>query len=223
MQTTCCVNQDHICTISLGTGKGVESHRGRVRAHLLLDNRYTHALAPNTELLYGSSTEGVCSAQIYFLTSLLELPGQFTDGSGLSHAIYTYNENDIGLVVTGQIPVIIVFGIVFCQQFCDLIAQNTIELRGADILIARYTRLDAFDDFQSGIYTYITGDEHLFKIIKHIVIDLRFTSYRTREFIKHAGLGFLKALIECFLLVLTKKSKYSHIAFYYACKINKFR
>ena len=112
MQTACCINQHNICTVGLSTLQRVESHRGRVAAHLLLHHRNANALAPDAELFDSSGTEGVGSTKIDILASLLKLPGQFANRRGLTHSIHAYHQDDVGLVVARQIPVIIVVGII---------------------------------------------------------------------------------------------------------------
>jgi len=41
-----------------------------------------------------------------------------------------------------------------------------------------------FDDAQSGVDTYVGGDEHLFEIVEHIVIDSRFSGDGMRDAVK---------------------------------------
>ena len=75
-------------------------------------------------------------------------------------------------MVAGQIPVVIIFRIILSQQIGDLIAENAVQLRGAHILVSSHTLLDALDDFQGGVHTDITRYQHLFQIVKHIVVNL---------------------------------------------------
>ena len=223
MQAPCRIDQHDVGTIGLRTLQGVESHRGRVRAHLLLHHGHAYTLAPDAKLLYGCCAECVGSTQIYLLACLLELPGELADGRGLAHAVHAHHKNHVGLMVAGQIPVVVILRIVLCQQICDFIAQDAVQLRGADILVARHALLDAPDDLQRRVDAHITRDKHFLEIVEHIVINLRLSGYRTGQFTENAGLGFLQALVERFLLILIKKSENSHNAFNYACKDNNFR
>ena len=112
MQTTGGINQYHIGIIGLGRTECIEGHTGGIGTHLLLDNRNTYALSPNAQLFNGSGAEGISGTQIDLLTGLLELIGQLTDGGGLTHSIHTYYQNDVGLVVGGKVPVIIIVRVV---------------------------------------------------------------------------------------------------------------
>ena len=113
MQTSCGINNNHIGTIGFGRRDCIKGHRSRVRAHLLFNNRHTYTLAPNANLLNGSSTEGVGSSKIHFLTSLFKLIGQFSYRGGFTHTIYTHYHDNIGGMVGWEIPVVIVLGIIF--------------------------------------------------------------------------------------------------------------
>ena len=210
MQTACSIDQHHIGTVSLRTWECVKSHRSRIAAHLLLHHRHAYALTPDAELLNSGCTEGVCSTQVHFLASLFELPGKLSDGGCLAHTVHTYDKYHVRFVVWRQIPVIIVFRVVLCQQFGYLVTENRIQFRGAYVFVTGNPFLDSPDNLQGRIHANVAGDKHLFKIIQHIVINLRLASNGTRQFIKHTRLGFLQALIECFLLFLIEKSKYSH-------------
>ena len=87
MQTASRIDQYHVSTIGFGALERVESHRGRIATHLLLHHGHAHSLAPDADLLHSGCTERVGGTQIDLLTSLLELPGQFSDRGCLSHAV----------------------------------------------------------------------------------------------------------------------------------------
>ena len=46
----------------------------------------------------------------------------------------------------------------------------------------------------------VTGDEDVFQIIEHIVVDLRFSGDNVGYFAENAGFGVLKAIVERFFL-----------------------
>ena len=221
VQTTCRINQHHISTIGLGTLQGIESHRGRVTTHLLLHHRHTYALTPDAQLLHGSGTEGVSSTQINLLASLLKLPSQLSDGRGLTHSIHAHYQDDVGFMITGQVPVIVIIRIILCQQGCYLITQDGIQFTGGHIFIASHALFDTLDNLQRGFYTHIRGNQYFLQVVQHIVIHLRFASYSTSQLIEHTGLGFLQTFIQCFLFFLIKKTENTHIAIYYECKVTK--
>ena len=172
MQTTCCVNQYNISTISLRTREGVESHTSRITTHLLLYHRHAYTLTPDAELFYSCSTESIGSTQINLLTCLLELPSQFSDSRGFADAIDANHQDHIRFMITRKIPVIVIFSIILSQEIGNLITEDTIQFRSAHILIASHTLFDTFNNLQRGIYTHITGNQHLLKIIQHIIINL---------------------------------------------------
>ena len=101
MQTSCRVNDDDVGIVSYSTLYRVVCYRGWGATHLLLHHRYTHAFAPNAQLLHGSGTEGVGCTQIDFLACLLELPGEFADGRRLAYPVHTNHQNHVGFVVFG--------------------------------------------------------------------------------------------------------------------------
>ena len=128
MQAACRVYQHHVGTIGLGTLKGIEGHRGRITSHLLLDDGHSYPLTPDAELLDGSCTEGIGSTETDLLACLLELPSQLTDGRGLAHAVHAYHQYHVGLMVARQIPVVVILGIVLCQQGGYLFLQDIVQL-----------------------------------------------------------------------------------------------
>lgn len=72
MQTSGGVDDNDVGVVGLGGTERVERYAGRVTAHLLLDNRNTHAFSPNAELLYGRGAEGIGCAEIHFFPRFLE-------------------------------------------------------------------------------------------------------------------------------------------------------
>ena len=195
MQTSGGIYQHHIGTICLSTGDRIKGYAGRITAHLLFDDRHTYPLTPDTELLHSSSTERVGSSQIYLFTGLFELPGKFPYRRSLANAIHTYHQYHIWLMITWQIPVVIIFRIVLSQQICNLLLQDAVQFRCWHIFVTSHTFLDTLNDLQRGIHTYVTGDQHLFQIVQHIIVNLRFTSNGTGEFIKHTRFRFLQSLV----------------------------
>ena len=138
----------------------------------MFDDRHSHSLAPDTELVYCCCTECVGSSQINLLSRLLKLPGEFSDSCGLTHTIYANDQYDVWLMVAGQIPIVIILCIILCQELGNLILKYSVELRGGHILIASHTLFDSLDDLQSGVHTDITRYQHLFQVVENIVINL---------------------------------------------------
>ena len=172
MQAPCGIDDDHIGLIGLCRTQGIESHGGRVGPHLLFDDGHSHALTPNAELLHGGSTEGIGSTKKDLLACLFELISQFADSGSLSHSVNAYHENNIGFVVSGQIPVVVVGGVVLGKQCRYLLAQDSIEFGSGDIFVSRYPLFDTLDDFHGGVNPNIGRDEHLFQFVEHFVVDL---------------------------------------------------
>ena len=179
----------------------------------MLHHWNAHALAPDDDLLYGSSAEGVGSAEHHLQTCLLELPGELADGCGLTNAIHTNDHHHIRLLALRNLEAFGVASVILCQQGCNLIAQDAIEFGGADILVARHTFLDALDDVQRGINAHIGCHEHFLEIVEHVVIDLALAGYGTCQFAEETLLGLLEAFVERFLLlflILGEKIEESH-------------
>ena len=202
MKTSGGINQNDIGTIGFGTLEGVEGHAGRVGAHLLLHHRNPYAVAPYLNLLHSSGTEGVGSTKIDFLPVFLKLISKFSDGRCLADAVDSYNEDDVWLVVGRKIPVGCVAAVVLRQQVGNGTPEDTVELGCRYILVAGYTLLDAVDNLYRCVDTDIRGYENLLKIVKDIVVDLRFSGDGTGKLRKNTLLGFLKTLIESLLLFL---------------------
>ena len=130
MQTTGSINNHHVGIIGLGALQGVEGYAGGVATHLLLHHGHTYALAPDAQLLHGSSTECIGGTQINLLAGLLKLPGQLTYRCGLAHAVHANHQDDVGLMVCRQVPVIIIICVVLSQQRCNLFSKDSIQLTG---------------------------------------------------------------------------------------------
>ena len=127
MKASSSINQHHVGTVRLGALQGIEGHAGRVGTHLLLHHRHPYSLTPDADLLHGSGTEGISSTEIHFLASLLKLIGELSDGGSLAHTVHTHHENHVWLMVGRQIPVFIIIGMVFLQQACNLLSQDSVE------------------------------------------------------------------------------------------------
>ena len=210
MQTSGSVNKHHVGTIGLGTAQCVECNRCRVASHLLLDDCHSYPLAPNTKLFHCSGTERIGSSKIYLLASLFELICQFAYGGSLAHSIHSHHEYHVWLMVRGQFPIFVVIGIVLRQQCCYLLPEDAIEFRCAHILVASHAFLNATNNLQCCIHSHVTRDEHFLKIIEHIVVHLRLSCHCTRQFVENACLCFFQTLVKSFLLILIKKTEYSH-------------
>ena len=213
VQTSCGVDEHHVGVVSLGTLQGVESHRGGVAAHLLLDDGHPYPLAPDDELLHGSGTEGVGSTEVDLLASLFELPGQLANGSGLAHAVHTDNEDDVG--VTTVFPLRGVEGVFLglSQQGGNLLTKDVVQLRGGDILVTCHALLNALDNLQRGVNANIARNKHLLEIVEHVLVNLRLARHGACQLVKHGGFGLLQALVKCLLillLLLLEKIKQSH-------------
>jgi len=80
--------------------------------------------------MHSCSTERIGSTQVDFLACLLELPRQLAYRGGLAYTVDTYHEYHIGLMVAGQIPVVIVITVILCQQRGYLVAQDAVQFGG---------------------------------------------------------------------------------------------
>ena len=106
------VDEHHVGTVGLGRGDGVESHRRRVGTHLLLDHGHAHTFAPDADLLHGGGTEGVGGTKIDLLAGFLKLVCELSNGCGLAHAVHADDKDDVRSVVGGQLPIVVVGGVV---------------------------------------------------------------------------------------------------------------
>ena len=102
MQATGGVDDDDVGLLGNGALHGVIGHSGGVGAHLVLDHGNAHAVAPDLQLLVGSGTVGVGSAQHHLVAGLFELVGQLADGRRLANAVHAHDHDDIGLHALGN-------------------------------------------------------------------------------------------------------------------------
>lgn len=80
--------------------------------HLLLDHGHAHTFAPDADLLHGGGTEGVGGAKIDLLAGFLKLVCELSNGCGLAHAVHADDKDDVRGVVGGQLPIVVVGGVV---------------------------------------------------------------------------------------------------------------
>ena len=171
MQSSGSINQHHVGAISLSTLEGIEGNRSWIRSHLLLHHRHPNSLSPDADLFNGSSTESIGSTEINLLASLFKLIGQLADGSSFTHTIHTDNENDIRFVIGRQIPVVIIIRMIFREQISDFLAEDSVKLRGRNVLITSNSLFDAADDLHRSLHTDIRGNQNLLQIVEYIIIN----------------------------------------------------
>ena len=214
VKSACSVDDDDIGSVGLGRADRVVCHAGRVASHLLLDDGHSYPLAPDAYLLYGSGTESVSSTKVHLVSCLLELVGEFADGSGLSHSVDTHHEYDVGFMsCRREAESLSVSAIVFCQQRCYLLAQNLVELVRTDILISGHTFFYAAYDLKRCVHTDIAGDKNLLEIVEHFFVYFRLSRYGSRNLAKHTFLCLSQSVVKCFFLLFGKKIKESHNAY----------
>ena len=212
MQTSCRIDEHHISIVGNGGTDGIVGNGCRIATHLLFHDRHTYTFAPYTQLLNGSSTEGVGSAKIDFLACLLELIGQLTNRGRLTHTIHTNHQNHVWLMVRRQLESLSIFCVVLRQEIRNLFAQNAIEFGGIYIFVTSHSSLDFLDNLQSCIYAHIRGDQHLLQIVQHLVVHLRLPCYCTGNLSEHTLFGLRQSVVQRFLLFLSKYIiKESHI------------
>ena len=114
-------------------------------------------------------------------------------------------------MVTGQVPVVVVFRIIFCQQRSNLVAQYSVQFTGRDILVACYALFYTLNDFQRGLHTYIGGYQHLLQVVEHVVVHLRLTCNSPCQLVEHAALCLLQTFIQRLFLFFIKKSENTHL------------
>ena len=179
----------------------VVGHRGRVATQLLLHYRHTYAFAPDVELFDSSSTECVGSTEDYLIAGFLELVSEFSDSGSFAYAVYADHHDNIWVVRFRNLKVIkIAVKVVFGEELGDLFAEQLIELSRADLFVALYTSLDTLNDFECGLNAYIAGDEDLFKVVEHIVVNLGLACNCVFKFAPHPLFSFLKTCVELFFL-----------------------
>ena len=175
MQTAGCIYQHHIHIIGYSTVQRIVSHAGRITTHILLHHGNAYPFAPDNQLFYGSSTEGIGSTKHHLVASLLKLVGQLTNGGSLTHTIHTHHHNNVWFFTFREFKSLGIIGIIFCQQLRDLIAQDVIQFAGRNILVSGHTLLYTLYNIQCGLYAHITGHQHLLQVIQDIIIHLGFT------------------------------------------------
>ena len=172
----------------------------------MLDHGDTGTLTPDVELFDSGGAEGVGCAEHHLVSGGFELGGEFADGGGLAHSVDTHNHYHMGMVAFRNGEVL--FGrliVVFSEKFADFLTEELVKLRGVDIFVAGHTGLDAFDDFKGCVDPYVRGDEHLFEVVKHVIVDFRFSGDGSCDFREETLLGAVKPLVEGLLLFLGEK------------------
>ena len=179
MKTTCRVDSHPVSVLSLSRRDCIVSHSGRVRAHILANNRTSYTFAPHSKLLDSGSTECVGSAEHHLLSCLLILISKFADSCRFSCSIHADNHNHIRMFAFRHVEITLQIGIVLLKQRSYLITKDFIQFICRDIFIPCNTSLDTLDDTQSGVHTDIRSDKHLFKVVEHLLVYLAFTSNST--------------------------------------------
>ena len=173
MQATCCVDDDHIGLIGYGRLQRVEGHRCGVGTHFLLNDGHVGTMSPLHQLLYGSSAEGIGSAEIDLQSSLFELVCQLTNGCGLTYSIDTHHHDYIGAFgIIRDRESLHIGRFVLGEERCDLLFQYCVELVRRHILVTCHALLDALNDFQCSLDAHIRSDECLLQVVEHLIIHL---------------------------------------------------
>jgi len=92
----------------------------------------------------------------------------------------------------------------------NFLTQQTVEFRGSHIFIFCHSGLNAVNYFESGIDTYVRGDEHFFEIVKHLVIDCRFSRDSVSQSVKKASFSAVKTAVKglfLFFFIFREKIK----------------
>ena len=200
MQTTCGVDQHHVCTVCLCRFERIEGHRSGIRAHLLANHRRSGTLGPHAQLVDCSRTEGIRCADIDLLTRLAKLCSELADGGGFACAIDAHDHHNIGLALLCVEPESRVVAVILFEQQSDFVAQNRLKLSGIHILVARHTLLDTTNDFYGCFDAHVRGDQDLLQLIEHIVIDLRATRHGACQLAEQTLLGLFESCIKFFAL-----------------------
>ena len=197
MQAACRIYEYHIGFVCFSAGKRVERHRCRVRPHLLLHNGHSHALAPNAQLLYGSCAEGVGSPKVYLLSCLFELPCQLAYGGGFAYAVDAHYKDNVRCARSSRVYVRVCLQriLVLCQKGRYFVTKDAVKFACRHILVTTDTFLYALDYLKRCLHAHVRRNEHLFKVVKHIVVDLRLSHHGSRQFVKHGGLCFFQSAV----------------------------
>lgn len=181
-----------------------------VGAHFLLDDGHAYALAPDIELLDGSSAECVGSTEIHLFAVLLELVCQLADGGGFAHTVYANNHYDVWRVGQSRFERHGLGSIVFCQQAANLLLQHLVQLVGPDVFVAVYALLYLGNHAGSGFDTDVGSYKHLLQIVENLVVYLALADNGASQFRKNILFCFLKTLIEGLLFLFSKETEQSH-------------
>ena len=176
MEPACGVDQHHVHILGNRRFYAVIGDRGRVGAHLLLDDIDACAACPYIQLLDRSGTESVGRTEHNLLSLRLETGGQLAYRSGLAHTVHAHYHNHVWLVT--EIEKRRWSGGPFVHQYPYLLAEKGQQFLLADIPVPGNPVLQLVYDFQRGIHAYVRGHESLLDGIHKVVINPVVADYR---------------------------------------------
>ena len=150
--------------------------------------------------------ERIGRADVYFLARFFQLCGQLTDRRGLAHTVDADDHHYERLPVPLLERQCAFCVAVLLQHRGNLFAQDRVQLGGIHVLVRGYALFDAFDDPHGRIDAHVRGDQYLFQVIEHLLVDLRLAGHGTREFREDAFLGLFQALVEVGLVLFLREN-----------------
>ena len=205
MKASCCVDDDYICIGTDAFLHSFESHGSGIGIHALAKEGAAYPFGPYLELVDSGCPEGIPGTKEHGISLLFILVSKLADGGSLAYSIDAYDEEDIWFLSFRQVEVVEVYGVVFGQQACDFIPEDVVEFGGIEVLVAGDSCLDAVDDLDGGIESYIAGDQGGFEFVEDFDVDSGFPGYGLGYLLEEAGFGLFKALLQFLFLFLGKE------------------
>src|SRR5882757_9430388 len=195
MESSGCVNNYHIGATGDPALDGVESDGSGVGAHALFHDRYAYPLAPDRQLINGSSPESVRSPQQDGLAGFFEVIGQFTDGSRFAYAVHSYDQDHMGFMTGRRDEVAIgLFGSINDNSFYFFL-KYPVQFTCIQVLILSHSFFYLFDYPYGRIDSHIGAYQGIFQVIQDFFVHGAFAGNGFGETGKKSFLGLLQSLV----------------------------
>ena len=187
METPGSIYNKHVNIALLCGGNRVVHYRRRVRSLVLANKLHACSVTPYGKLIDCRRAEGIRRRYENPLALGPEIGGNFSDGGGLAHAVYSDHENDRRMCVklqrlalTHKLPENFTKCALYIFGFLDISAFNA------------FPKL--VDDIFGGLCTHIGADEYFLKLFKKLLVNPAEVLYYVFNLTENGVLGLFESL-----------------------------